>query len=445
MISRWTTAYLAAALAAASPVTRAAEGPSTQPTSRSSPRVLELVHDLTSDQFSTRQIAQNKLEQMGEEAAPQLKEILKDSSLSDEAAARIRTALLRIQEGRQFGPSVITIHCHDAPLAGVLEDFANQAGADLGVDRPEIRAFVANRKISLDLDHADFWTALRAVEDASHLHARPNNGNGQMILDQPVGWFEPWNGRARAFGPCLIAVQQVNWSIQFGPEKNTTSNLNLQLAAMIEPKLRVVGPFNGNWLRQCVDDKGHQLAPPGPAMNFGGAVPQWYTPLVTNLQVVPGMGNKIAKLTGELDFNVQTKSELVEINDLTSALNVSRTAGENTITIQKFTAANGQYQLQMSAVGPATQGRWDIIQTLISPLQILDDKDRPLQLISTNSANSPNGQMSITLAYIAAPQMNGVPIGPPKKLRWEITTETRLIKVPFELDDIELRPGEDAR
>ncbi|HEY1923557.1 MAG TPA: hypothetical protein VGG44_12465 [Tepidisphaeraceae bacterium] len=443
MTSRWMTAFLAATLAHGALSAGADQLPSTRPTSRPSAMILALVHDLTSDQFSTRQIAQNKLEQMGEEATPQLQEMLKDPSISDEASARIRTALLRIQEGRQFGPSIITIHCHDAPLAGVLEDFASQAGAGLGVDRPEIREFVGSRKISLDLDHVDFWTALRAVEDASHLHARPNNGNGPMILDQPVGWFEPWNGRSRAFGPCLVGPQAVNWSIQFGPGGNITSNLSIQLAAMVEPKLRVVGSFNGNWLRQCVDDKGHQLAPVGLPMNFGGPVGQWYTPLVTNLQVVPGMGNKIAKLTGEMDFTIQTKSDLVAIDDLTAALNISRTAGENTITIQKFTSANGQYQLQLSATGPAAQGRWDIIQNLISTLRILDEKDRPLQLTGTNSSSSPNGQMSIILSYINDQQMNGQPSGVPKKLRWEITTETRQIKVPFELDDIELPHAED--
>jgi hypothetical protein len=155
------------------------------------------------------------------------------------------------------------------------------------------------------------------------------------------------------------------------------------------------------------------------------------------------MGNKIAKLTGEMDFTIQTKSDLVAIDDLTAALNISRTAGENTITIQKFTSANGQYQLQLSATGPAAQGRWDIIQNLISTLRILDEKDRPLQLTGTNSSSSPNGQMSIILSYINDQQMNGQPSGVPKKLRWEITTETRQIKVPFELDDIELPHAED--
>ena len=437
MKSGWMAAFLAALLASGA---IAVGLPATQPTSRPSPQVLALVHDLTSDQFSTRQFAQNRLEQMGEEAAPQLQEILNASTLSDEAAARVRTALLRIQEGRQFGPSVITIHCHDAPLAGVLEDCANQAGADLGVGRPEIRAFIGSKKISLDLNHVDFWTALRAIEDGSGLHARPNDGNGEMILDSNGGWFELWGDRAKAFGPCLIAPQSVNWSIQFVRGGNITSNLSLQLAAMVEPKLRVVGIFDGNWVRECLDEKGHELVQPGPMMHFGGGgMLQWSMPLMTNLRVVPGMGKKIAKLTGVLAFSIQTKSELLELDDLPSARNVTKIAGDNTITIQKFTSENGQYQLQFSIGGAVSPGRWDIMQNMISSLQILDEHDHPLQMISSASSNSVNGQMSMTLGYMANPPS----IGPPKKLRWEITTETRPMKIPFELDNIDLPHADD--
>ncbi|MGD0540024.1 MAG: hypothetical protein ABSB33_00765 [Tepidisphaeraceae bacterium] len=439
MTTRWLAAILAAVLALRALATAAAESPSAEPTTHPTPQVLALVRDLTSDQFSTRQIAQSKLEQMGEEAAPQLQEMLKDSTLSDEAAARIRAALLRIQQGRQFGPSIITIHCHDAPLAGVLEDFASQAGADLGVDRPEIRPLIASKKISLDLDHVDFWTALRAVENGSGLHAGSGNGNGRMILGN-FDWYQPWRDHARVFGPCLIAPQSVTWSIIFGPGAQTSSNLSVQLAVMIEPKLRAVGAFAGNWMRQCVGEKGHDLVRPGPPMNFGGGVRQWYVPLTTNLQVVPGMGRKIAKLKGELAFDVQTKSELLELENLSSVHDVTRSAGDNTITIQTFDMERGQYQLHISIGGPAaSSGRWDIMQNLTSSLEILDGKDLPLQLISTSSTSSIGGQMSMTLGYFA----NSPAVGPPKKLRWEITTETRHMTIPFELDDIDLPHAED--
>jgi hypothetical protein len=79
-------------------------------------------------------------------------------------------------------------------------------------------------------------------------------------------------------------------------------------------------------------------------------------------------------------------------------------------------------------------GRWDIAQNLIASLQILDEKDQPLQLTNTSSANSPDGKMTMTLGYVA----NAPAVGPPKKLRWEITTETRPITIPFELDNIDL-------
>jgi hypothetical protein len=441
MKSRFLAALLAAMLASTLPAA-AADLPSTQPTTRPTPQVLALVHDLTSDQFSTRQIAQQTLEQMGTEVAPQLRDILQDSSLSDEAAARIRTALLRIQEGRQFGASVITIHCHDAPLAGVLQDFASQAGADLGVDRPEIRPYVSSRRISLNLDHADFWTALRAVEDGSGLHARPDVGVAQMILDNSPGWFQPWSDRARVFGPCLIIPQSVSWTLQFGAGVNTSSILNINLAAKVEPKLRVVGEFSPNWLRECVDERGNDLRQPGPSFFYGGNVQQWqwWIPLSASLRAVPGMGKKIARLRGEFDFTVQTKSQSIILDDLPAAHNVTCVAGDSTITIQKFALTNGQYQLQLTFAGPnAASGNWNIAQELISTLQILDQQNRPLQLISTSSSSSSTGQMAMTLGYSA----NGSPAGPPKKLRWEITTETRPMKIPFELDNIDLPHAED--
>src|SRR5271170_3965388 len=101
---------------------RAPSQPATQPT----PQVLALVNDLTSDQFSVRQKAQRDLEQMGEPVIPQLQQIL-DGPLTDEARTRVSSAMHRISEARQFGASIITIHCTDAPLQGVLEDFAHQA------------------------------------------------------------------------------------------------------------------------------------------------------------------------------------------------------------------------------------------------------------------------------------------------------------------------------
>jgi hypothetical protein len=403
------------------------------PTSRPTAEVLALVNDLTSDKYAVRESAQQKIERLGDAVVPQLRRIL-DGPLPDEARARIRAAIGHIDQAREFGPSVITLQCHDAPLRNVLEDFAKQADADLGVHRREIQDYLQSRKISLNLNHADFWTALEAVESASGLHARPDN-DGRLILDNvgPFSFFGQIGDRSLGCvaGPCLILPQSVNWSMQFGH----SSMLYIQFLAVIEPKLHVVGSVQSAWLRECIDDKGHSLLVPSPPGGVFVGPRQWWVPLGANLRVVPGMGRKIARLKGEFDFSVQLKSEPIEVDDLLTAKNVTRSAAGGTITVERCSLENGQYQLHLLISAPPASGIMAFVANPFgSNLRVLDAKDQPLQLISTSRSNNSDGRVMLTLTYIA----NAGAVGPPKRLKWEVTTEARQLTVPFEFHDLEL-------
>jgi hypothetical protein len=422
-----------------------ADGPATEPTTQPTAKVLALVNDLTSDQFAVRQKAQQDLEEMGQPVIPQLQAIL-DGTLTDEARTRVRMAMQRISEEKQFGASVITIHCTDAPLQGVLEDFAHQAGADMGVYRPEIRGYLQSHKITLNLQRADFWTALQAIEDGSGLHAHPDN-EGRWVLDNMMGFWMGQMGdrsRARVAGPCLIAPNSITWSLVYA---NNASNLNLQISAMFEPKLHVVGGYQPNWLRECVDEKGHSLV--GPNIQFGNSFSsgpgQWVNFLNANLRVVPGMGTKIAKLKGELDFNVETKSETFVIDDILSAHNVSRNVAGSVITVEQFENQGGQYQLHLEITGPLASPNSGFMQGIYgSEFEILDNNDQPLQHSGGSGNNDNTGKATFVLSYmIGNPGWRGPnsqPAGPPKKLRFEVTTETRPMTEKFELDDLPLLP-----
>jgi hypothetical protein len=438
---------LARAVLADGPATQSVSLPTTEPTTQPTPQVLALVNDLTSDQFAVRQKAQQDLEQMGEQVIPQLQEIL-DGPLSDEARTRVGAAMQRIADQRQFGPSVITIHCTDAPLQGVLEDFAHQAGADMGVYRPEMRGYLQSHKITLNLQHADFWTALQAIEDGSGLHPRPDN-DGRMILDNMMGFWGGQMGdrsRARIAGPCLIAPNSINWSMQYA---NNISNLSLQLTVSIEPKLHVVGGFQPNWLRECVDDKGHSLISTN--TQFGGGFAsgrQWMGPLQVNLRVVPGMGTKIARLKGELDFNVQTKSETIIIDNILSAQNVSRNIAGSVITVQQLQSLGAQYQLHLLITGPLAGPNSDFLRnSMNSEFQILDDNDQPLQQMGGGQGFDGTGRATLILTYMPNAGWrppNSPPVGPPRKLRCEVATETRPMTERFELDDLPLLGAADG-
>ena len=57
-----------------------------------------------------------------------------------------------------------------------------------------------------------------------------------------------------------------------------SGNITLQLAVVAEPKIRVVSAGQGDWIKECVDDKNHDLLHQGPQMPMfaiAGGARQW--------------------------------------------------------------------------------------------------------------------------------------------------------------------------
>jgi hypothetical protein len=408
------------------------------PTSRPTTQVSALIDDLTSDSYDTRQAATKKLVEMGESVEPQLHEALK-GDLTDEARARITAALRGIQERRDFGPSVITLHYHDAPLATVLNDFATQARADLGLRRPEIAGVIGNRRASIDLDHVNFWTALDTIGQISSLRPQPYNGETRMLLGMNGGGMMMSSDKSVISGPFIVVPQSSSRSVTYyngGGQHNST--LSLQLMAMAEPKLHILGNHNQDWLKECVDEKGHSLL-------IGGQQPlyfnqsRWWWQLYANLAQPAGIGNKIASLKGELKFTIQTKSEVVVINNLMQVRNLIKTVGNNTLTIEKCVSDGTQYQLDLAVANMAIKNNnnpWQAMQDVLASIEVLDGEDQPLRQQNV-SYNMPGGKVEAQVWFMPSTS-NGRPTGPPARLRWEAATETENRTVSFELHDLDL-------
>jgi hypothetical protein len=407
-------------------------GPSTEPAAtQPSPQVQALINDLTSDSYEARQTATRKLVGMGEAVEPQLRAALQ-GDLSDEARARVTAALRGIQEHHDFGPSVITMHFKDAPLATVLNDFSAQAGTDLGVRRQELASFIANRRVSVDLDHANFWSGLETIGTISGLRPQFYNGDAQMMLGMDGGGMEIASDKSVVSGAFLVFAQQSVRSLTYGHGGNNPS-LSLQLVAVAEPKLHIIGNLNPDWLKECVDEKGHSLLV-GPQPTFFSNQSRWWWQLYTNLAQPPGIGSKIATLKGELKFNIQTGSQVVVVNNLMQAQNVTNVVGNDTLTVERCTALGppSQYQLSLSMSGPALNGNnpWPGAMGILASIEVLDADDRPLRQQNMNS-NMSTGKAEVQVYYFATN-------GPPARLRWEAATSSEKRTVPFELHDLEL-------
>ncbi|HEX4053802.1 MAG TPA: hypothetical protein VHX86_06020 [Tepidisphaeraceae bacterium] len=412
----------------------ATEPAATQP----SQDVSALISDLASPDFSVRELAEKKLMDLGPDIEPTLRTALQ-GKLSDEARARLDDVLGQLDETKALHASV-TLHYKDAPMTTVLNEFAWQAGADMGVREPAVTGYAQDRTASIDLDNADFWQSLRAISDATGLH--PWVGQAGVTLSpseqRTIMQINFANRYALETGGLYIAPQFTQETRTTNYNENAdSSTLILSIDVIPEPKLHVVGAANMDWLKECVDDKGHSLMPSD--MNrrsfFARNRPRlWAWPLQVTLQSGTGIGTKIARLRGELDFSVQTRAQTLEIDDITRAANVTKSDGDMSVTVLNCTRTNMNYQLSLEFHG-AEMGSASV-QDFLNSAELVDADGQSAQrqaFIPTR--NVPNGG-GLVINMIFFPMMNT-----PSKLRWERTLEQKRLSVPFELDNLPLRLG----
>jgi hypothetical protein len=348
-----------------------------------------------------------------------------------------------------LAPSVITMHYKDAPLQGVLEDFVHQAGADMGIDRRQILNYSKSRRITIDLDHADFWTALRAISDGAGVRPQPYLTDPRMVFQVNAnaifGGFDMFSDAAKVSGAFLIIPWEcwLNRTVDYEQDGDSPSVFQMKLVVMPEPRLHVIGPSNQEWMRECVDERGQSLVGTSRQSRFFETGRGWWWVMRANLREIPHMGQRIARLRGELKFIVQSKSEVIEIQDPANLKDLTRTVGTRTITFDEFTNQNGQWRLHLSITNSAKPGARPVTN-IFSGLQILDAQKQPYRQIGISvSRHAQQSEANlIFIGYVNDGMMNRLgdvaSLGPPKMLRWEVPTETRLITVPFELNDLPL-------
>ncbi|MGD0387446.1 MAG: hypothetical protein ABSC42_00710 [Tepidisphaeraceae bacterium] len=426
----WILILLSAVLVA-SAQTQTTQPGGTQP----SDRIALLIAQLDDPNFSVRELAEKELSDMGPSIEPQLRDAQR-SNISAEARARIDVLLARIQDAMALH-AMVTMHYANAPLMKVLTDFARQAGGNLGIDDPSVAKFAAGRVATIDLDNADFWQAMRAVKDASGLW--PCIGQFGLTLAPPDGragmQVDLSNKHVRSSGGLLIVPLQTREMQTITYEKDQTfGEMVLMLNVIPEPKLRVIGTSMVDWLKDCVDDKGHSLMPtepnrrffPGFMMQRGARQPLWS--LQTSLREFPGMGSKIARLRGEINLSAQTRSQVFEIEDITRARDATTQDGPASFTVMGCSKINMNYQLTVMIRGITMNDPQ--YQDFANSAELVDDKGQTIFLQNCIPRPSPQ-VVNVILAF--QPTQNT-----PVKLRWERTLERKMLTIPFELDDLPL-------
>jgi hypothetical protein len=138
---------------------------------------------------------------------------------------------------------------------------------------------------------------------------------------------------------------------------------------------------------------------------------------------------------------VQTRSQVIELDDVANLNNVVKTAGASVITFKDFKKQDSAYVLNLDLLGDLGSGQMQDLSSVFSQIQVTNAKGEALQMNQTTSGGS-DGHIEASLFY-TYPGADGDASkagadGVPQKIRWEVTTERRDVPVTFELDDLSL-------
>jgi len=280
--------------------------------------------------------------------------------------------------------------------------------------------------------------------------------NNQIRLMQGGGQMD---GPFAVHGPFMIVANQITRTqvIQLGlagqRRVGGDDNFGVQFSAFAELTIRVVRSAGGVKLEEVIDDKGNSLVPPNANLNdhgyYGGGEGVWTIYARLHFPDPKKAGRRITKLRGSTTFTVQTRSQRIELGDLSNLKDHAQVVGNTRVVFKDFKKQGegaGLWHLRLTIGRGNTGAPGDVSETLQSTvyqrLKVLDAKGQPLDHRGYSSTGR-NEETEMTLHFGAGHRFadgRAQPTGEPVKLLWEVPTETRDVTVPFEFTDLPL-PG----
>jgi hypothetical protein len=412
----------------ATPATLPSDAPTTAPTTSpaTQPAPSPLIQSLSSADAHDRQRAAAELVKLGEPARTMLAQLLTQTTDLD-VITRVNAIIAQLDEDRMTGPSYITLHVKDAPAKDVAEALGKQAFATL-------RAFPENLwddntipKVTLDLDHQPFWTAMRQFTAQTGLDLQPYNDGPRLM-----------RGIVRAHGcevidgPFLIVATQVARSetVQLGVNGARRSDFSMQMTAFAEPKIVAVQGGTMLDINEAVDDAGNSLVgnPAERRMFSFGGVGTWQ--LFARLAWPQHPGKRIKKIACSTSFTIQTKSQQFEIDDIINAKAKTQILGGTQISFDGISKNGDLWELRLSTNTPNP-----FQQLMQDRLKLTDAQGHQLDRRGMNESRT-NNQATYKLLFAAGRANDGSAVGDPARFVWEIPLETKAIPVKFEFDDL---------
>ena len=457
----------------------AAQQPASQPVAATQPAdadVAALIHKLGADDEQDRTAAQGQLVELGTTATDALQSAAEDHDADPEVRSRAAAALAEIRDRDVNGPTLITLHAHDADPTAVMAQVGKQAHADI-VGAFAGGAFNVNpagagvgragaAKVTLDADRKPFWDVMADAcgqMNVCPLLSEPPNHHTLRLFPTVPGRNWLVGSPHQVVGPFWVGLSELDRlsTVDLAGPPKTTDAFLARLIVFPEPKL-VVTAVSPLVLREATDDAGNSLVPPAVGGGIGGrmfaartAVRLPARTVEVRLAYPAHPGKRIVTLAGDLQVTLAPGSQRFEVDDVLGGHpTVPRPLAGVKVRVSVTRSNMAYYQVtvecQRDGLGDE---QWAAMTNRVSDLTVEDASGHMLASLgwsadssNTDTAFKSTGHFTRTMgnlmmnrmAAVAGPGGAIAPVQPgePARVVWNVAVRFKVVSVPVAFHDL---------
>ncbi len=417
------------------------------------PKVTQLIIDLGSDDYRTREKAGRDLATLGEKALPGMKAALLATD-SPEVQRRLAVLVRKMEIERLVAPKRVSLAVKQKTTKDTLDEISKQTGykiefsGNTGTGEP---------KHDFEFDNTPFWVAIDKVASASGcvVFAEYDDETIRVYNQDTVNPHVAYAGPFRFLATNIHSNKSVQLSgiNRRGGGGNRNESMSLQFQIQSEPKNPMLGVTQAEVI-SAIDDNGVSLVPPKDPNNRqsyyenrGMRGHNTYGNLNLSRSGAGASATSIKHLKAKIGIillsGVTPEIVIADPLKMKAKAFVGRTVEMDFTSLVEDPANKGNYVLDVTLkkLGVSDEDRQDYnwSNTAWSKLELQDAAGNKYQTYGPNNINNNGATVQVTIPYNTNDRRTGKPlkIGPPVKLivnEWLSVTH----EVTFEFKDLPL-------
>ncbi len=413
----------------------------------------QMIKDLGSEDWRTREQAGRDLAAKGEKALPYMRRVLL-STENPEVQRRLAVLVKRMDFDRLVVAKRVTLNAKDRTAKEIVADIAKQTGYKIEFGEQ------SDTKHSFEFNNASFWQAIDTVANAAGLtvYTEYEDDTVRVYNHEAMNPYVAYAGPFRFLATniqCNRNVQLSNISKRGGQER-VTEYMSLSFQVNSEPKNPMLG-ISQPELLVATDNLGGTLLPPRERNDFeyrSGYYNRGSRSHNMSMSVNLIRGDRGATTIKSLKGRVRvellsgTAPEVVVVDPLKVKKKTftGRTADLEVTTVDEDANNKGVYTMNVTAksripVDPRRGDDYQWASNIQQRIELSDDKGNRFFNYGLQASNHTPGGLQMTIMFGPEDRRTGRPsnvkLGPPARLvltEWLTVTH----EVAFEFKDIPL-------